>query len=247
MAVVDLPAIIGHRGAKANAPENTLAGLRRAHEEGARWVEFDVKLTADGVPILMHDETLDRTTDGRGPVRARTIDEIRRLDAGAWFGKVFRGERVPTLVEALDLLAALGMGFNLEIKPCPGRERETAEIAVRTVLAHWPAARPAPIVSSFEAEALAAARAVAPDLPRGYLAGRLPGDWAAIASGLGCVAVHPGARDLSDSQARAIKAAGYALLVWTVNDSRRARALLSWGADAIITDAPGDLAAALSL
>lgn len=245
--VVDLPRIIAHRGAKANAPENTIVAFRRAHEEGARWVEFDVKLSADGHPIVIHDHTLERTTNGRGEVRAKTLAELQALDAGAWFGKSFAGERVPSLAETLDFLAAHGMGFNLEVKPCAGRERETAEVALKLVKARWPAGLPAPIISSFKLESLEAARSVAPELPRGYLIEKLPPDWRATAERLACAAIHPGMRHLTHDQAREIKAAGYALLTWTVNDVGRGRDLLAWGADSLITDAPGDIAAGLAL
>ena len=127
--------VIGHRGAAAAAPENTLASLRKAKELGASWVEFDVKLTRDGVPILMHDERLERTTNGRGEVAQATLAELQELDAGGWFGPAFRGERVPTFEAALGLCAELGLGINVEIKPCPGREAETARVAVETLCA----------------------------------------------------------------------------------------------------------------
>jgi hypothetical protein len=117
-----LPRVIGHRGAAALAPENTLEGLRVAARLGVRWVEVDAKLSADGVVVLFHDETLDRTTDGNGPVAATRFAVLRRLDAGAWFGPAWRGPRVPTLEQALDLLSELGLRANVEIKPCPGRE-----------------------------------------------------------------------------------------------------------------------------
>ncbi len=245
MAAIDIPRIIGHRGAKASAPENTLAAIREARRQGASWVEFDVKLTADGEPILLHDETLERTTDGAGPVREAALAEIRRLDAGSWFGPAWRGEPVPTLGEALDLLAQLGMGFNLEIKPCPGREAETARVAVAQVAAHWLADRPPPIISSFQPTALAAAQAAAPGLIRGYLVKELPVDWKAEAERFACRTVHVGWRNFSHRQAAAVKAAGYQLLVWTVNDPRRARELFAWGVDAVITDRPEALGAAL--
>jgi len=245
MRELQIPRIIAHRGAKANAPENTLASIRRAHEEGARWVEFDVKLTADGHPILIHDETLDRTTDGRGLVRDHTLAEIRRLDAGAWFGSAFAGERVPTLAETLDLLAALGMGFNLEVKPCPGRERETASVALEMVRQRWPAAALVPVISSFSPESLRAARDTAPELPRGYLFDALPIDWVAQADAIGCRTVHPGVKHLTQAQVDAAKAAGYPLLVWTVNDPAQAAALIAWGVDGVITDAPARIAAGL--
>lgn len=245
---MDLPLVIGHRGAKASAPENTLAGFRAAHAQGAAWVEFDVKLTADGVAIVIHDETLKRTTTGRGKVRDLTLAAIRAFDAGcpAAFGDRFRGERVPTLAETLDLLLSLDMGFNLEIKPCPGRERETAAESIRVVRERWPATAPRPVLSSFQVASLEAARDLAPELPRGLLADRLPTDWPAIARRLDCATIHPGKRGLDAETVAAVKRAGYPLLVWTVNRPARARELRGWGVDAIITDEPAAIAAALA-
>ena len=141
--------MIGHRGAAGAAPENTLASIRKARELGATWIEFDVKLTKDGHAILFHDDCLERTTDGRGAVAATTLAEIRRLDAGGWFGPAFRGEPVPTLGQALALCVELHLGINVEIKPCAGREVETAQVTVATLLDVWPRDRPAPLVSSF--------------------------------------------------------------------------------------------------
>jgi glycerophosphoryl diester phosphodiesterase len=237
------PRIVGHRGAKAASPENTLAAIRRAHEEGAAWIEFDAKLTKDGAVVLMHDETLDRTTSGRGPVAAATLAEIKALDAGAWFGPAFAGEKVPTLVEAMALMAELGMGFNIEIKPCPGREAETARVACAEVLARWRG--PIPIVSSFKRASLEAAKESAPSLPRGYLAEELGKTWRADVAALGCVAVHPGWKHLTRQQVRDIKDAGYKALVWTVNEPERARELVAWGVDSIITDRPTAIGEAL--
>lgn len=246
MTTLSVPRIVGHRGARATAPENTLTGIRQAKREGASWVEFDVKLTGDGRAILMHDGTLERTTDGRGEVRRMTLAEIKRLDAGIKKGPAWRGEPVPTLVEALALMAELDMGFNLEIKPCPGREAETARVALADVATHWPDDRPVPVISSFKAEALVAARDMAPHLPLGYLAEKLPADWTAEMTRLGCRTVHPCWNGLTRSQIAAAKAAGYPLLVWTVNDPARARELVAWGVDSLITDAPSAIAAALA-
>ena len=243
-----IPAIIGHRGAKANAPENTLAGFRAAHAEGAAWVEFDVKLTRDGVAVVIHDETLQRTTTGRGRVRELTLATIRAADAGcpAIFGDRFRGERVPTLAETLDLLLGLGMGFNLEIKPCPGLERETAEASIRVVRERWPAHAPAPVLSSFSLAALEAARDFAPELPRGLLAAPLPADWRETARRLDCATIHPGKRGLDAATVAAVRRAGFPVLAWTVNRPARARELRLWGVDSIITDRPAAIAAALA-
>ncbi len=238
------PRIVGHRGAKANAPENTLVAIRRAYDEGAAWIEFDAKLTKDNAVVLMHDETLDRTSNGKGPVAEATLAEIKKLDAGAWFGPAFKGETVPTLEEAMALMASLGMGFNIEIKPCPGREAETAERACASVLAHWRG--PTPIVSSFKREALAAAQASAPSLPRGYLAEELGRSWRTEAEALGCIAIHPGWKHLTRQLVRDVKEAGFKALVWTVNEPARARELVAWGVDSIITDRPADIAQALA-
>jgi glycerophosphoryl diester phosphodiesterase len=170
------------------------------------------------------------------------LEDIRRLDAGRRFSTACRGERVPLLSEALAVLAELGMGFNLEIKPCTGREVETAQAAMRTLAAHWPDDRPTPIVSSFSHAALAAARAADPDRAAfGYLVEALPAGWRDEAARLGCRSVHVGWRNLTRSQARAVKDAGYLLLVWTVNEPPRARELLAWGADAVISDCPAAL------
>jgi len=135
---LNLPPVIGHRGTANLAPENTLAGIRRAQEEGAGWVEFDVKLTSDGIPILMHDDRLGRTTNGKGKVALASLKDIQALDAGSWFAPEFAGERVPTLRATLELCIELGLGINVELKPCPGREQETAEIALQTLVDAWP-------------------------------------------------------------------------------------------------------------
>lgn len=234
-----LPKIIGHRGAAATAPENTLAGLRRAHRLGAAWVEFDVKLTADGRCILMHDDTLDRTTNGSGPVAAASYDEIRQLDAGSWFDGGFAGEKVPSLEEAFALCDSLSLGCNIEIKPCPGREAATAERVVVAIQAHWPLDKPLPLVSSFNRESLMATNAAAPDfLPLGHLVQALSHRWREEAEELGCSAIHCDHRRLTRADVKEIKGSRYPVLVYTVNDGARARELFDWGVDAVLTDVP---------
>ena len=117
-----MPAVVAHRGASAAAPENTLAAMRRAAEMGARWAECDVRLSADGVPVVIHDGTLDRTTDGRGALAAHTAAELARLDAGSWRDAAFAGEPVPTLAALLEEARRLGLGLN-EIGRASCRER----------------------------------------------------------------------------------------------------------------------------
>jgi glycerophosphoryl diester phosphodiesterase len=233
-----LPRVVGHRGARALAPENTLAGIRVAARHGAPWVEVDVKLSADAHPILMHDDTLERTTDGRGPVAGATWAAIAELDAGGWCSEEFRAERVPDLEQALALLAQLGMGANLEIKPCEGHETLTGAVVADTTLRLWRAHVPRPVLSSFSEEALAAARDTAPGLLRGLLVTDVPPDWRERMLRLDCVSLHVGQRQLERAIVETIKAAGVPLMAYTVNEPARARELWSWGVDCVATDRP---------
>lgn len=244
-ATPGLARIIGHRGAASRAPENTLAGIRKAHALGARWVEFDVMLSGDAVPILIHDERLGRTTNGRGPVASRTAAEIRALDAGGWFSPEFKGERVPTLDEAVDLLLELGLGCNAEIKPAKGHEVATGEVVAETLARRWPEDGPPLLLSSFARPALAAARRVAPDLPRGLLAHRLPDDWPEAMTSLGCTTLHLDHARTSLATIARLTGAGVPVLLYTVNQVSRAVELLAAGAAALFTDVPDTLLAAL--
>jgi len=244
--LASLPKVIGHRGAKAYAPENTLAGIRTAAGQGARWVEVDVKLTRDGVPILMHDDTVDRTTNGKGAVAAMDFAELRRLDAGAWFGTTFAGERIPTLEETLALVFDLDLGINLEIKPCPGREVETALVALERAVSLWPAGRNAPLISSFELPSLEAARDFAPDWPRGYLIDRRPSDWAAIAARLEASTLNVNARRENERTLKEYLESGLPVLTYTVNDPKQAKSLVMLGVSSVFTDFPRDVLEALA-
>jgi glycerophosphoryl diester phosphodiesterase len=241
-----LPRLIGHRGAAAVAPENTIASIRRASQLGASWVEFDVKLTREGVPILMHDDRLERTTSGRGCVADHTLAAIRELDAGAWFAPAFAGEAVPTFEDALAACAELGLGINVEIKPCPGREEETAHAALDVLRTHWAADRSRPLISSFAHLCLAVAREQAPDLPRGYLCSRLPRDWTAELERYGCATLHADHRRIRGAQLAELRAAGVPVLLYTVNDPRRVQKLLELGVTAVFTDRVGEALEGLS-
>lgn len=234
-----LPPVIGHRGAAALAPENTLASFALAARQGAAMVEFDVRLTADGVPVVFHDDELSRTTDGRGRVAATSLAALKGLDAGGWFSAAFAGERVPTLAEVLELCLVSGMAVNMEIKPHAGAEAETAERALDLAGRIWPTDRPPPLISSFRVAALARAAEVAPHWPRGLLVERVPADWRARAEALGCVAIHAAHRGLSARRVADMAREGLAVLAYTVNDPDRAKALWNWGVDAVFSDCPG--------
>jgi glycerophosphoryl diester phosphodiesterase len=236
-APLTLPSVIGHRGAAASAPENTLTGLRRAKALGCNWVEFDVRLTGDGALVLCHDPRLDRTTSGSGLVSATSLAAIRELDAGSWFAPNFTDERMPTLDEALALASELGLGANIEIKSDRGREYATAA-AVATILDRLRGRGPAVLVSSFLPSALAALRDLAPEIPRGVLFRLIPRGWAELALRLGCAMIGADHRRLRAPRIAAIRAAGYPLAAYTVNDPARARFLFDWGVTSVFSDAP---------
>lgn len=240
-----LPRVIGHRGAAEAAPENTLASFREASRQGAPAVEFDAKLSADNQVFILHDDTVDRTSNGHGPARAMRYEDIRALDAGGWKGPAFAGEKMPLLAEALALFQEVGLAFNIELKPCPGRARETATLVLGELRRLWPAAQPKPLVSSFVLECLEIARDLAPEYPRGLLLEERPANWRDLARDLGAVAVNISDGEAEPGWISEIKAAGYGLLVYTVNDAARARQLLDWGVDGIFTDAPGRMLAAI--
>lgn len=239
---MDFPKIVGHRGAAALAPENTLAGFRKAAEVGAQMVELDAKLSADGIVICHHDNELGRTSDGTGPVAVQDFAALRALDAGGWFGPSFKGERIPTLAEALALIAELGMGMNVEIKPCPGRERETAAATIAVVRAHWKGSFPFQF-SSFKLAALEVALAEAPDLPRGYLTDDFAEGWLETAQRLQAVSVNGNFRRYTKQRIDAVHAAGMKALAYTVNEPADAARLLADGMDILVTDCPDRLLA----
>jgi len=229
------PRMLAHRGGGSLAPENTLTGLRTAARHGFRGVELDAKLTSDGVAMLMHDDTLERTTDGRGPIALADWPALQRLDAGSWYDPRFAGEPIPTLAAALHLCRELCLWPNVEIKPCPGRERETGAAVAQEVARHWAEAT-LPLLSSFSPAALEAAREVAPQLARGLLVTEVPDDWLEQVKRLGCFSFHCHQRAATPSLLDETTTAGYPVLCYTVNRPRVARRLLSRGVSAIVTD-----------
>lgn len=239
---VRLPRVIGHRGAAAHAPENTLAGLDAARRFGLDWVEVDVRLSGDGVPVLMHDATVDRTTDGAGRVGLHTLAALRALDAGRRYASRFVGERIPTLDEALGHARDLGLSLDLEIKGDsmgPGRDPDAVAIAVaERVAAIWPAGRPL-LVSSFDGALIAALRRRAPDLPRGFLAASWAADGAVRAEMAGCAVLGLAATAAVDEAAiAAARTRGIQVAVFTVNEPDRAAALYAMGVDTLFSDRP---------
>jgi len=235
--MLQLPKVIGHRGAAAYAPENTLASFHEAKRRGASWVEFDVKLAGCGTPILMHDSSLKRTTGLDRLASELSWAEIARLDAGSWFGAQFAGERVPSFEQTIACLIELGLGANVEIKPCAGREVETAVAVVEMLRRPWQALPPL-LLSSFKDASLAAAREAAPEFHRAILIDELGCDWPRRAEGVKAVGVNTSGKKLTVGRAAEVGRAGYALSVYTINDPARAQALVAMGVNCVITDAP---------
>jgi glycerophosphoryl diester phosphodiesterase len=234
--------VIGHRGAAARAPENTLAGFRMAKSLGCAWVEFDVRLTADGRLVVCHDDRLERTTTGTGRISKLPLGAIRQFDAGSWFDSVFVGEPVPTLREVLALCRDLGLGANIEIKARRGRGPATAA-AVVSCLDGLGDRSPPVLISSFLDDAVAEA-ASAPAIPLGILWRRIPRNWRKIAEQLGCTTIHCRETALTEKVAAKICNAGYPLLAYTVNDGARARQLFDWGVASVFSDVPDIIIAA---
>lgn len=231
--------IAAHRGAGVLAPENTFSAMRLAHQLGVRAVEFDVMLAADGVPVLMHDPQLGRTVPGVGDIDSIPSAVLANMDAGSWFDVRYRGEGVPLFAELAQWLQGHGIWMNIEIKPFPGRERDTGQVVGQLTQALFqhvldPAKRP--LFSSFSPIALSAAREAAPGIARGLLVGEVPADWLAQLQALDCVSLHCRHDKLNAGLAAQIKAEGYGLLCYTVNEPVRARELFSWGVDCICTD-----------
>jgi glycerophosphoryl diester phosphodiesterase len=238
------PRVLAHRGGGVFAPENTIAAMRIGCQRGFRGVEFDVTLSADGEPVLMHDATLDRTTDATGPVAARPWGELARLDAGGWFSSSFAGEPIPRLSDAVGYCRSHQVWINVEIKPAAGAEQATGEQVARAIARDFAdligsdgiADPRVPLLSSFSPQALAAARDAAPSLRRGLLCKRIARNWREQLERLQCVALHCDHRTLDASAASQVRAAGYWLFCYTVNDRQRAIELANWGVDALCTD-----------
>lgn len=231
------PRWIAHRGAGKLAPENTLAAFRVGAAHGYRAFECDVKLSADGLPFLLHDATLDRTTPQRGTAAERPWAELSRIDAGGWHSRAFAGEPIPSLEAIAGYVQRNGFALNLELKPTPGQEQLTGETVGRFCAAHWTVGSPPLLFSSFRPEALQGAMATAPAIPRALLLDTLWAGWEAAAQQLACVAVVTNHALMDTALKQQLDELGLRALCYTANDPAGARRLVSLNIDGIITDA----------
>lgn len=229
------PHIVAHRGGGKLAPENTLAAIDVGAQHGHTMIEFDAKLSEDKQIFLLHDDTLDRTSNGWGVAGDLSWHKLSQLDAGAWFSRDYEGEPLALLSEVAERCRQHQMMANIEIKPTTGKDVETGRNVALAARELWQG-QTAPLLSSFSYAALEAAMQAAPELPRGLLLDTWPDNWQVLTAALDCVSIHLNHKLLDAERTALLKAAGLHILVYTVNQPARARELLSWGVDAICTD-----------
>ncbi|NBX67028.1 MAG: glycerophosphoryl diester phosphodiesterase [Proteobacteria bacterium] len=239
MALKNIPRIIGMKGACGYAPENTLESIKVAAELGCPWVELDVKLTKDNVPVIFHDETLDRCTNGSGNMADTLFRDLQSLEAGSWYADSFAGVKIPTLEEAIDVILEHELGLNLEIKPCPGREVETAEVALDYLSRIWDDGEKL-LISSFQHVSLETCLEISPDWKRGLLMDEVLKNWPDLAKHLEVFAVNFNGNlpDFNREMVEAFIDEGYKTFAYTINDPARAKTLYSWGVDGVFSDTP---------
>lgn len=231
-----LPKLIAHRGASLSAPENTLLSLRAAKSLGAKWVEFDVRLTRDDKAIIFHDDELDRTTNGKGLVADSDFNSIVKLDAGSWFNQEFTGEPIPTLDAYLQCAAKLNLGVNVELKGTASQAESLAKHVVDSLHVHWSKYLPVPLISSASTVCLQAMRSVTDEYLRGYILSEWINNWDEITDELNCISLHIEHKQLNLERAQAVKTVGKKLLAYTVNEVSVANELFDIGVDAVFTD-----------
>lgn len=237
------PRLLAHRGAGVLAPENTLAAMRVGRRHGFRGVEFDVMLSGDDIPVLMHDAKRGRTVPGRGRIDKLTADQLCELDAGSWFGSDYAGERPPLLSEVLTWCRDHNVWMNIEIKPS-SRKRAYTTGFVAAQLTRWiwlergrqGLETHAPEFSSFMPAALFGARDAAPEFARGLLVNRVPKDWRKRMTAVDATALHVNQEFLQPRQLEKFRREGVPVMAYTVNDPGRANDLFQWGVSAICTD-----------
>ncbi len=238
--MVALPPLIGHRGAAADAPENTLGSLAHAAGQGLTWVEFDVRLARDDVPVLLHDRSLARTTGVDRLIDDVRSGELAAIDAGSWLDPFWSSERVPTLVQAVDACIVLGLVPNVEIKAERGANATLVRAVTAILRTRWPAGRPLPLLSSFSVAALYHARLAGYRWPLAMVTGgRMPRLWSWHAAVLGCASIHVDAPLATPELIARVHRAGRKVVVYTVNSQAAAEALWEAGVDSVISDNAG--------
>ncbi len=240
LATWPYPLWVAHRGAGKLAPENTMSAFRLGAAHGYRMFECDAKLSKDGVLFLLHDATLERTTNGHGTGGALPMGDIAQLDAGSWHSRAFAGEALPTLEALARWCLANHLFLNVEIKPTPGQEEATGRACGALMNRIWPQNIVQPLFTSFKPDALKGAMDVAPHIPRGLLVDKFAdatGDAdLKIATGLGCSAMVLNHALWNAELVAKVHGAGLRCSSYTVNDEWAAQRLIDLNTDGIITD-----------
>lgn len=230
------PHIYAHRGASYKAPENTMAAFQLALEEGADGIELDVHVSADGVPVVIHDARLERTTNGRGWITEWTAKELKTLDAGSWFDPMYKKERIPLLEDVLAWIKQTSLRLNIELKDAPMMAPDIQERVVELVRAYDLSERV--VISSFHHARLVYLQAIAPEIERAVLyVARLYEPWI-YAAHVGVHGLHPFHEAVDARCVREVRERGLAIRPYTVDDPERIRELASFGVTAVITNRP---------
>lgn len=225
---MEMPKFIAHRGASKAAPENTLKAFKKAAQLGAKMVEFDVQLTKDGVPVVIHDETIDCTTNGCGKVIDFSLAELQQFDAG-------EGECIPSLGQVFDCLQQEKLMANIEIKPCAGTEAKTVLTVLNCLAKNWRQSE-LPLISSFSMPVLNLVREENQLLPMAALFEKLPDNWQEVVAPLSCISINLNQNYVSAAQIALIKKAGYQVMCYTVDEAVRAEQLFTDGVAAVFTN-----------
>lgn len=231
--------VAAHRGDRATAPENTLPAIEAAFASGFEFLEVDVRMSADGVPVLIHDETVDRTTDGTGEVADLTFEQLRALDAGSWFDPAFAGTPIPTFYEFAAALAGARQKALVEIKGHWSR----AELRTVVEAIYLRGVQNRVVFASFSTRTIANLAEIAPAIPRVVIKRDLPEDPVELVQRHGAIALitTPDALEGDPEAVVRLHAAGLGVLVYTLNTQRRWSEALAFGVDGIITDRPSAL------
>ena len=235
------PQIIAHRGASYYAPENTQAAIELAAQQGAKWIEVDLHLTADQRVILMHDPTVDRCTNGYGAVAQLSYADIIHLDAGSWYGEQYIGQRVLSLETLIELLNRLDINVNLEIKAAACDISTIVQAVINVLRKFWPNKKPYPLLSSFSMGIIQAIRNMAPEFPRAMLIKQWDNSSVNLLADLECVSINIDKHAINAAVLASMHKTGKKILVYTVDDLAEAVELINMGVDGLITNRPDAL------
>lgn len=240
-----MPPVIGHRGASQYAPENTLSAFKKAKSLGVKWIEFDVQMTSDHELVIFHDYEISRTTNGKGKIQDYTLNQLKNLDAGSWFGPSFKGEKILTFQELILFIQKEGMAANIEIKVQAMNVALMAKTIVTQLEENLKTKSFPFFISSFNTLVLEKIKEINSSFPVAHLMEKLTDDWSVLCDKLNCVAIDLRYDIIDEVIIKEILASGRLVLVFTVNDPEFAKKLFSWGVSAVFSDCPDKILSVL--